>query len=371
MRCFPLLVAAVLFAFVHAAVATTLDLSVDEGTSNLTADYQATLPPPATVRFRVFQERDGTETLLETREANPSPDGHIEARFHLPVVRNCLVRVEVEAGNQRFVEAKNLYRAGERSAGKARQVSSVLHVPLSLLGGLLERYSSALMGPRGDSLYQVNLDPQPPAPLRLATFPGTTLCCLSARPDGKSLAFVRSRLLNDHQKAEVIVFDLATHSAKTVAEGASPVWRSDGRALYFLVGGQLREAAIATGSKASPHRGTLPPLDGLLGWTRDGSFRLLATKRLGTATQEVVSIRTDKGNAESLSFDWGYLWLPQLAPDGTRIVRSEYQGAGKHNALVLDTLGGQTRLLTDGSSEDDAPTWSSDGRSVFFVSDRH
>lgn len=67
------------------------------------------------------------------------------------------------------------------------------------------------------------------------------------------------------------------------------------------------------------------------------------------------------------------LSLPALSPDGTRVVyvrRTVQGGAYRAGLWIVSARGGRPRRLTGGAHSDTHPSWSPDGRTIAFLSDR-
>jgi len=57
---------------------------------------------------------------------------------------------------------------------------------------------------------------------------------------------------------------------------------------------------------------------------------------------------------------------PRWSPDGTRLVFSARLGGGRADLWTVDARGGAARRIRSGKSDSVAPSWSRDGRSVYF-----
>jgi Tol biopolymer transport system component len=67
-------------------------------------------------------------------------------------------------------------------------------------------------------------------------------------------------------------------------------------------------------------------------------------------------------------FDQAY--QPAWSPDGARLALSAWRHGGRRDILIVELASGQTVAVTDDRAIDMAPSWSRDGRYLFFDSDR-
>src|SRR5690606_8734278 len=79
---------------------------------------------------------------------------------------------------------------------------------------------------------------------------------------------------------------------------------------------------------------------------------------LRTGTRERVSARAGVNNA------------PAFSPDGRQLALTLSRDQGNLDVYTLDLTTQTLRQLTNDPSIDTEPTWSSDGRFVYFTSDR-
>jgi Tol biopolymer transport system component len=103
-----------------------------------------------------------------------------------------------------------------------------------------------------------------------------------------------------------------------------------------------------------------------LAWTRDGSSLVYADQLSGD-----LAGRADGSNPTPLT-DGPGLWQgsPRWSPDGRRIAFDSYGEDGQWDIWTIDADGGSLRRLTSSPAAHSAPTWSLDGRFVYFSSDR-
>ncbi len=237
-------------------------------------------------------------------------------------------------------------------------------------------------------------------------------------PDGKSLAFVRS--IGSEGTLQILQLANAalTHLPIGTHDVRSITWTADGQTLIFTShGGGARDRLwriSRRGGEAEPIPGigegaSLPSvarhsgrtvflqqvLDSnlyraelsveggtgvrqLASSTRadaapdispDGSRIAFASNRTGSF--EIWLVDADGGRPTQLSGLRNLAHHPRWSPDGRRIVFSARPStADLLNLYVVNVSTGATNRITWGSSRDQFPTWSADGTSVYFASDR-
>jgi serine/threonine protein kinase len=161
------------------------------------------------------------------------------------------------------------------------------------------------------------------------------------------------------------------------ATDANPFWSSDGQYLYFMSdrGGTVnlwrvridessgkvlrKPEAITTPSSYSAHFG--------IAATGDIVFSALNRRSM----IEKFSFDPDKekiaGQAQTILSSSGTLIEPSASPDNQWL---SLYSQPQQDIYLVRTDGSEIRKLTDDSAKDRHPQWSSDGKSVIFMSDR-
>ncbi|MGH7681742.1 MAG: hypothetical protein ACRENN_07110, partial [Candidatus Eiseniibacteriota bacterium] len=119
-------------------------------------------------------------------------------------------------------------------------------------------------------------------------------------------------------------------------------------------------------------------VDGLISlaspaWSRDGTQ--IAFSGISVAGQSDIYVMSRKtGEVRRLTNDYYADLDPTWSPDGETIAfasdRTRYGKEGHHNLFLLDVQSLEIRYLTYGPWTDQSPTWSPDGSKIAFTSDR-
>jgi serine/threonine protein kinase len=102
----------------------------------------------------------------------------------------------------------------------------------------------------------------------------------------------------------------------------------------------------------------------------DGSRFAFESSR-GGGGDEIWLAASDGSNPVQLTHGPG-LWQgsPRWSPDGRRIAFDSYGEDGQWDIWTIDADGGSLRRVTSDPADDNMPTWSQDGRFIYFSSDR-
>jgi eukaryotic-like serine/threonine-protein kinase len=130
-------------------------------------------------------------------------------------------------------------------------------------------------------------------------------------------------------------------------------------AIYRFEAGRLPEA-VASSSFAE----RIPHL------SRDG-LRLAWESGRGGEGHEIWLAAADGSNPTQLTHGPG-LWQgsPRWSPDGHRIAFDSFGEDGQWDIWTIDADGGSPRRLTSNPADENMPSWSNDGRFIYFASNR-
>ena len=183
-------------------------------------------------------------------------------------------------------------------------------------------------------------------------------------PDYKSLLYLS--YLNGNPR--IYVYDLATDTQRLITQSRNPTfaprWSPDGKwVLYSMaIGGNTAIYKVSASGGGTPVKLTdTPGIDVGGSFSPDGSKIVFESDRSGS--QQVYVMNADGGNQQRISFFGGRAATPEWSPRGDQIAFTHI--AGNFRIAVMSPAGGNLRLLTD-SWQDEAPTWSPNGRIVQF-----
>lgn len=104
----------------------------------------------------------------------------------------------------------------------------------------------------------------------------------------------------------------------------------------------------------------------------DGRQIAFSVHRGGTSHLMVGDIDDPQRTARTLvrSRRFEQVYTPRWSPDGRRIAYSAWLAGGFRDVIVLDVATGTQQRITRDRAVDQQPSWSSDGRTLLFTSDR-
>ncbi|MFK4874207.1 Tol-Pal system beta propeller repeat protein TolB [Novosphingobium sp. ZW T3_23] len=166
----------------------------------------------------------------------------------------------------------------------------------------------------------------------------------------------------------IYVYDLGSNTQKLIARTGNPTmaprWSPDGKwVLYSMAsGGNTDIYRISSAGGGTPQRLTNTPGISIGGsYSPDGSQIVFESDRSGN--QQIYVMSADGSNQRRISFFGGRAATPEWSPRGDQIAFTHV--VGNLRIAVMSPSGGGMRHLTD-SWQDEAPTWSPNGRIIQF-----
>ena len=170
----------------------------------------------------------------------------------------------------------------------------------------------------------------------------------------------------------IYVYDVGTGSQTLVTESANPTfaprWSPDGRYILYsmAVGGNTDIYRVPATGGQSVRLTDAPGIDIGGSFSPDGRQIVFESDRSGN--QQCYVMNADGTNQRRISFGSSRCATPEWSPRGDQIA---FTNASNFNIYVMTPSGGNARRLTSGW-QDEAPTWSPNGRIVqFFRTERN
>ena len=182
-------------------------------------------------------------------------------------------------------------------------------------------------------------------------------------PDYKSLLYLS--YLNGNPR--IYVYDLATGQQRLITQSRNPTfaprWSPDGRWILYsmAIAGNTDIYRISAQGGDSVKLTDTPGIDIGGSFSPDGRKIVFESDRSGS--QQVYTMNADGTGQQRISFFGGRAATPEWSPRGDQIAFTHI--AGNFRIAVMSPGGGELRYLTD-SWQDEAPTWSPNGRIVQF-----
>jgi eukaryotic-like serine/threonine-protein kinase len=204
-------------------------------------------------------------------------------------------------------------------------------------------------------------------------------------PDGLRLAYQSSDrgwiYVGDHDiwVAQVGGGEPVNLTKDSPANDRMPSWSPDGRQIAFFSDRSGEWAVYTVSAIGGQPRGVLHLGDrpGIAWsapqWSKDGTQLYVSWNQAGENVVLLLSLDSSATTRVVLPRHEGnYCWDLSVRPDGGRLAYVE-GGGGATDVTRLWTIsasGGGAVPLTDGRTDVWSPTWSGDGRAIFFVSNR-
>ena len=156
---------------------------------------------------------------------------------------------------------------------------------------------------------------------------------------------------------------------KEVDDASEPVISPDGSRLAYshrVSKYDIVRVSLPAGGQPAQLFISSTRFDGNPQYSPDGARILFSSSRSGAV--EIWTCDADGGNAEQLTF-LGVAGSPKWSPDGSRVAFDSTVD-GDSNIYVVNAGGGEPMRITADPAADYVPTWSRDGRWIYFASDR-
>jgi len=187
-------------------------------------------------------------------------------------------------------------------------------------------------------------------------------------PDYKTIVY----LSYVAKRPRIYIYDIGTGKQRLVYESAyqtfAPRFSPDGRQILFSmsVAGNTDIYRISAAGGGQPVRLTTNPgIDVGGSYSPDGSRIVFESDRSGS--QQIYVMNADGSNQRRISFGGGRYATPEWSPRGDLIAFTKI--AGNFRIGVMTPEGSGERLLTN-SWQDEAPSWSPNGRVIQFFRSR-
>lgn len=187
-------------------------------------------------------------------------------------------------------------------------------------------------------------------------------------PDYQSILYLS--YLNG--QPSIYVYDLKTDTQRLIARTGNPTfaprWSPDGKwVLYSMaIGGNTDIYRVSAQGGGQPVKLTNSPGIDIGGsYSPDGRQIVFESDRSGT--QQIYVMNADGSDQRRISFFGGRAATPEWSPRGDQIAFTHI--LGNLRIAVMNPSGGGMRYLTN-SWQDEAPTWSPNGRIIQFFRTR-
>ncbi len=214
----------------------------------------------------------------------------------------------------------------------------------------------------------------------LTTYPGSQLQP-SISPDGSAVAFVwlKEGERTGHIYVKLLGSEAPVRLTHSSPEELSPAWSPDGRWIAFM-----RHDAEHTGVVIVPAIGgseqeiyTLATNHvweyGGLAWTPDGTGLVFPQQMNPQAPSMLVELNIKGRTIRPITNPpngWDGDWSPQFSPDGTKLAFVRGSEGSVYDLYIMSFPNGQPRRITSDGRLIDGLTWSADGSSIIYASNR-
>jgi TolB protein len=165
----------------------------------------------------------------------------------------------------------------------------------------------------------------------------------------------------------IYVYDIGSGQQRLVTEGKGPTfaprWSPDGKFILYsmAIAGNTNIYRVPANGGDSLRLTDSPGIDVGGSYSPDGQKIVFESDRSGS--QQIYVMNADGTNQKRVSFFGGRAATPEWSPRGDQIAFTRI--SGNLRIAVMNPGGGDMRYLTD-SWQDEAPTWSPNGRILQF-----
>ncbi|RVQ68729.1 Tol-Pal system protein TolB [Croceicoccus ponticola] len=225
-------------------------------------------------------------------------------------------------------------------------------------------------GPKGNRRKRLAIMDSDGANHRFITSGTSTALTPRYSPDYSKIAY----LSYSDGNPRIYVYDVNSGRQHLVADTGSttfaPRWSPDGKWILYsmAIGGNTDIYRVSSAGGGRPVKLTSSPGIDIGGsYSPDGSKIVFESDRSGS--QQIYVMDADGGNQKRVSFFGGRAATPEWSPRGDQIAFTHI--AGNFRIATMTPGGGNLRNLTD-AWQDEAPTWSPNGRIIqFFRTERN
>jgi TolB protein len=218
-------------------------------------------------------------------------------------------------------------------------------------------------GPKNRRVKQLAIMDSDGANHRFLTQGQSTVLTPRFSPDYKHIVY----LSYVENRPRIYIYDIGTGRQRVVTESANqtfaPRWSPDGRwILYSMAVAGNTDIYRISANGGTPQRLTNSPgIDVGGSYSPDGTKIVFESDRSGG--QQLYVMNADGSDQRRISFGGGRYATPEWSPRGDLIAFTKI--VGNFRIGVMTPQGTGERLLTD-SWQDEAPTWSPNGRVIQF-----
>jgi TolB protein len=188
-------------------------------------------------------------------------------------------------------------------------------------------------------------------------------------PDGSELLYTSRRTGTGDIWVLPVNGGKSRQLTRDVRDDNSPVWSADGKWVAFIsTRGRQTDVWVVPSAGGTEIRVTDDAAEeGNVQWI--GKSKKLAF-HTGVDASGLYAMTVADGKERRITPDSIRVGNQDVSPDGTEVVYQVLRGGGVSDLQVVPVAGGAPRTLVSGTADNYQPTWSPDGKSILFVSNR-